>query len=254
MRRNPIRERIRKGVPSFGIGTLWPSPELVEFCGFHGFDWLWMDLEHGAFDRQALSHTVRAAEVSGMVPIGRLPQTRDLELVLGFLETGVMGVITSHTHSREDVEFAVQAVKYPPLGKRSAGAMRPADWGVPQKGSEYYEVANQETLIMCLVEDMEGIDNLDDILRVKELDAVVIGPGDLSLTLGHPGQKDHPLVASTMKRAQEKVLASGKALQVTAQDPQAARRAVEEGALLVRCTVPSMLSPALKAWLQAVHG
>jgi len=255
MRTNLVKANIRAGRPSFGIGTLWPSPELAEYCGHLGFDWYWMDLEHGAFDLPSLANTVRAAEVSGMVPIGRLPKSRDLEFVLRHLETGLMGVIVSHTRSKEDVEFIVRAVKYPPIGERSAGAMRPANWGHTQSSADYYAASNEETLVGVMVEEMEGINHLDEILSVKGLDMVVIGFGDLSMTMGHPGERDHPEVREIRKRAHAKILSSGKALQVTAQNGEAARQAVkEEGALVVRCTGPYLLATACKAWLKAARG
>lgn len=255
MRTNRVKANLRAGKPSFGIGTLWPSPELVEFCGYHGFDWLWIDLEHGAFDLGSLSNVVRAAEVSGMVPIARLPQTEDPELVLKYLETGLMGIITSHTRTRADVEFALQAIKYPPLGSRSAGVMRPANLGVTGTSGEYYAASNQETMVMALVEDEEGLENIDEILSVDGLDAVVIGWGDLSLTQGHPGNRAHPQVAEIGNRAKAKILASKTvALQVTAQTGADARQAIEEGALMVRCSIPSILSPVCESWLKTARG
>jgi 4-hydroxy-2-oxoheptanedioate aldolase len=249
MRTNRVKENLRAGKPSFGVGTLWSSPEVVEFCGYHGFDWLWIDLEHGAIDLHDLAHMVRAADASGMVAIGRLPQTRDPEVVLRYMETGLGGIITSHTHCKEDIEFAVRAIKYPPVGIRSAGVMRPANWGVGWPSAEYYAWANENTIVMALVEDQEGIENLDEILSVDGLDAVVIGYGDLSLTTGHPGNRYHPEVADLGKLGTQKVLASGVALQVTVQDGEGARKAVEDGALMIRCSIPSVLGAAVETWL-----
>jgi 4-hydroxy-2-oxoheptanedioate aldolase len=254
MRKNFVKEKMRAGEPSFGVGFLWPSPETVEFCGHLGFEWLWLDLEHGGFDLQTLSQVVRAAEVSGLVPIGRLPQTDDPELVLRYMERGLMGIITSHTRSKEDIEFAVSAVKYPPVGMRSAGSLRSADWGLTQPFAEYCDASNRETMVMALVEDQEGIDNLDEILSVDGLDAVVIGFGDLSLTMGYPGQKSHPEVLAVGRAAQEKVLASDKALQVTVQDGEEARQWVKDGALLLRCSVQKILAKACTTWLQEARG
>ena len=246
MRTNRIKQRIASGTPSFGIGLLWPSPEIVDLVGALGFEWLWLDLEHGPFDLMSLSHTIRAAEAAGMDTIIRLPQSRDPEAMLPYLETGAMGVIMAHTQSAEDVEFAVSAVKYPPVGQRSAGTMRGAGWGAD---SGFYEHFNRESMIMALVEDEVGVGNLDSILAVDGLDAVVIGYGDLSLTMGHPGNKGHPDVQRVGLAAQERVLASGKALQVTAQDGKEAAEWIERGALMVRCTAVTILTAGLRPWL-----
>lgn len=249
---DPIRKKIRAGQPAFGIGLLWPSPEMTELFGALGYDWLWLDLEHGAFDVQALSHTVRAADASGVVAIGRLPKTRDEAQVLRLVETGLGGVITPHVHSAEDIEWVANAIKYPPVGKRSAGLMRGAGWGAAMPSAEYYERVNEQIMILALVEDMEGIDNLDNILACEHLDGVVIGFGDLSLTLGY-ARKDHPDVRAVGDRAWRKVLDSGKILQVTAQTPGEAAAAVELGAHMVRCTAHQVLATATRAWIQGAR-
>ena len=246
MRTNRIKQRIAAKTPSYGIGLLWPSPEIVDLVGALGFEWLWLDIEHGPFDLATLSHTVRAAEAGGMDTIIRLPRSRDPEAILPYLETGAMGVIMAHTQSAEDVEFAVSAIKYPPVGERSAGTMRGAGWGAE---SGFYEHSNRETMVMALVEDEIGIANLDSILAVDGLDAVVIGYGDLSLTMGHPGNKGHPHVQEVGLAAQEKVLASDKALQVTAQDGDEAAQWIARGALMVRCTAVTILTAGLRPWL-----
>jgi len=249
MNTDGLKERLKKGKPSFGVGLLWPSPELVELCGFLGFDWLWLDVEHGPFDLGTLSHVVRAAELSGMDAIARISNDRNEEQVLKYLETGVAGIIMPHVRGKEDVEFAVQAVKYPPVGIRSSGGLRPAQWSVGS-GPSYFDRTNDKTVVMALVEDEEGLENMDEILSVEGLDAVVIGFGDLSLTMGHPADKNHPEVLKVGTEAQEKILASDKALQVTAQNGAEASEWIKKGALMVRCSLHQKLIPTLKNWLE----
>lgn len=246
MRSNGIRQRLNAGVPSFGAGLIWPSPEMAELCGGLGFDWLWLDLEHGPFDMASLSHTVRAAESTGMDTIARLPKTTDPGVILRVLETGVTGLIVPHVRGRADIDAVVSAAKYPPLGKRSAGTMRGPRWSpVP----DYFERVNADVMILALVEEVEGIENIDEILGVAELDGVVIGFGDLSVTMGHSGRRDHPDVLRIGTAAQEKVLAAGKILQVTTQDGADAAEWVRRGAQMVRCTPSKMLGSVCKSWI-----
>lgn len=254
MQTNRLKDRLKAGQASLGVGMLWPSPELVEFCGFLGFDWLWLDVEHGPFDLSVLTHVVRAGEVSGMDTIARIGHTRDPENVLKYLETGITGVIFPHVRSKEDVEFIVDAVKYPPTGIRSSGQFRPARWGAGGANPDFYPSENDRTVVMALIEEEEGIENLDDILSVEGLDAVVIGFGDLSLTMGHPANKGHPDVKRVGEAAQERVLASGKALQVTVQDGAEANAWIARGALMARCSLQQMLAPTLRSWLGAARG
>ena len=246
MKTNATKRRLKEGTASYGVGMLWPSPEIAELMGGLGFDWLWLDLEHGPFDHQALYHTVRAADAVGLDTILRLPKPESPGDVLPFLEVSPMGVIVPHTQSAKDVDRAVQALKYPPVGTRSAGAMRGAGWGTETGFAAH---ANRETMVMALVEDEIGIENLDEILAVDELDAVVIGYGDLSLTMGRA--KTDPEVRKVGRAAQEKVIASGKALQVTAQNGDEAREWIDKGALMVRCTMHTILQSAARRWLES---
>lgn len=249
MRQIATKRRLAAGEPSYGVGMLWPAPELVELCGHLGFDWLWLDLEHGAFDLQALTQVVRAAEATGMDTIGRVSHTRDRDQILRYLETGLSGIIFPHVTSAEDVRFAVDAVKYPPIGSRSAGLFRPGGWGPGARPGRYYDDANSQTIVMALIEEEEGVENLDEILSVEGLDAAVIGFGDLSLTMGHPGAKDHPDVQRVGGGGQERILASDVALQVTVQDGGEAKEWIDRGALMVRCSLQQVLAPALREWL-----
>lgn len=255
MRKNLVKAKIRAGQPSFGIGgSPFLSPDLVEFFGYVGFEWLFIDLEHYPVDLETLANITRASELAGIVPFARIPKTHDQELILRYLETGMMGIITSFSNCREDIEFAVRAVKYPPLGTRSAGLMRAARWGLGQPAPEYYEATNRETMVIALVEEKAGIENLDEILSVEGLDVACIAPADLSLTLGYPDQLDHPEVAELLKHGREKILASDKALMITVQDGDAARRWVEAGALMVRVKAQGLLASAAEAWLKKVRG
>jgi len=227
---------------------------MVEFFGYLGFDWFFLDLEHYPIDLETLADVVRASEVAGIVPIAKVPSQADPELILRYLETGLLGVMVAFTRCREDVERVVRAVKYPPFGTRSAGAHRPARWGIGLSAADYYEASNRETMVLALIEDKVGVDNLGEILTVEGLDGIDIGPGDLALTLGHPGEYDHPEVAELRDRAHEQVLASDKALVITVSDGTAAHHWAQKGALLVRCRAQILLASACQNWLQAARG
>lgn len=252
--KNPVKEKIRAGVPAVGMLVHWPSPEIVEISAHLGFDWVWIDLEHGTFDPYMMSHVNRAAEAAGIVSIARIPKTSQRSQILAYMETGFKGVLAAHTESRDDVQFIVDAVKYPPVGKRSAGAMRGAKWGLAASSADYYETSNQETLVMALVEEPVGIENIEEIVSVPELDAVMIGPGDLSLNLGLPGQINHPDTVRLREKAEAAVLKAGKALMViTYADLELGKQAVtERKALLPVCSSQGLLVGAARTYLETV--
>ena len=254
MRKNTIKDKIRVRQKAYGIVVDWPSPDIVEACGYVGFDWVWIDIEHGLFNPETLSNVTRAADVAGVVPIARIPNTRDLELVLTYLEAGMMGLHMAHVQSRKDVEFLVDAALYPPQGHRSAGMMRRANWDYGLTPAEFYAASNREVFISVLVEEREGIERLDEILSVPELDAVMIGPGDLALTLGFPGESTRPEVSTWRQRAEAMIVQSGKALMRIEYDGSIeAQRASAKAALLPVCSTRGLFMGACESWLKAVR-
>ena len=143
----------------------------------------------------------------------------------------------------------MRAVRYPPAGRRSAEAMRPAGWGVSGRLDEEWGRLGAETLVGIIVEDVEGLENLDEILEVEGLDFVNIGPGDLSLSMGRP--MGHPAVVAAVEAAEARVIRRGMALETAAYTAEAARRAVAAGALLIRCSPQKFVTDSFREWIAA---
>ncbi len=251
MLRNPVKEKIRRGEPAFGILLSWASPDTIEYCGNLGFEWVFIDAEHGAIGRETCQDLVRACNVVGMVPIVRVPENNQ-SLILTYLETGAMGIVTPHTNTAADAKALVDAVKYPPLGKRGAGQQRLANYGLTQTAAEYFRQANEVTICSALVEEIEGYRNLDEILAVEGVDVVGIGPGDLACTMGYPGQRNHPDVCKVVDDAEARIAASGKVLDAVEGTAEGALKALDRGALLVCVTVGGLLSSAGRDFLTEV--
>jgi 4-hydroxy-2-oxoheptanedioate aldolase len=183
---------------------------VVEILGHAGFDVVCIDGEHAPLDRQTLENLVRAAECVGITPIFRSALNYPAE-ILPFLDTGVMGIMVPHVNTVEHAQMVVDAVKYAPLGKRGMTPGRASTYaisGVPTK--EYIEASNQETLVLIQIEEAEAVKNLPDLLKVDGIDIYVIGPGDLSHSLGYSGQREHPEVLKVIDDIVDQVLAAGK--------------------------------------------
>jgi 4-hydroxy-2-oxoheptanedioate aldolase len=167
------------------------------------------------------------------VPLVRVPKN-DHELILGYLETGALGIVVPHIRTADDAVRAVRAVKYHPLGDRSSGAFsRAANYGVTQTAAEYLSRANDETMVVLLVEDVEGFENLEGIIAVEGIDAVMLGQSDLAMSMGLPGQGDHPSVRSLVGAARDMLRGSAVALSATVRTADEARRAVADGATFI---------------------
>ncbi len=253
MRTNSLKARVANGEAVVGPLLSFNSPELVEFCAYLGFDFVLIDAEHNLVSPETCQHLVRAAEASGIVPLVRVPRN-DQTLILPFLETGVLGVVVPHTRTRGDAEAAVRAVKYPPEGGRSAaGSSRPANYGLTQSAPDYFRAANAQTMVIPLVEEVEGFENLEEIGSVPGIDLLFLGDGDLAMDMGYPGQRDHPEVRKVVDSAVARGHAAGLALGAPAASSAAAAGLVETGMRLVLVPLTGLFAPAARELLNTAR-
>ena len=210
MFQNTLKDKLAAGKAVFGIMANDYSPPVLEVLGYAGFDWVLLDNEHGTLTPESLPHSVRACEASGLVPIVR-PIAGRMDVITPFMDQGAYGVQAPHINTAEDAREVVDAVKYPPLGKRGFfGANRNNRFGLGMPAGEYLAHANRQTLVVTMVEEVEGIRNAGKIAAVEGVDVVFIGAGDLSVSMGYPGQNTHPEVVKAVEGAVKDVLAAGK--------------------------------------------
>ena len=187
---------------TLSVGTLvtLPCAEVAEVLALCGFDWLWIDCEHAPLDALHVQHMVQA--VAGRAAcLARLP-TSELVGISQMLDAGCDGVIVPQVRTAAQARAAVAACCYPPRGVRGMGLGRASGYGGDL--ARHLRVANDTVAVVLQLEHAEAIENCEDILGVPGVSAVVMGPYDLSGSLGHPGAVDHPDVVSAI----ESVLAS----------------------------------------------
>ncbi|MDA4123507.1 MAG: aldolase/citrate lyase family protein, partial [Thaumarchaeota archaeon] len=200
--RNPVKRKLQAGKASVGTWLESASPDVAEQLAGLGFDWLLFDVEHGVFTFPQVQQMMQAmAKFSDCVPLVRVPINEPVYYKWA-LDIGAWGVVVPMVSTREEAERAVSSSKYPPLGSRGCGPRRVTNYG--ERHVEYVESANDETLLVVMIETAKAMENLDEILSVRGIDAVFIGPDDLSLNLGVFEQWSSP----TYRAALEKVLAS----------------------------------------------
>jgi 2-keto-3-deoxy-L-rhamnonate aldolase RhmA len=254
MRQNNIKAKHGQGITAFGLAINLACPELVEIAGLLGFDYVRIDAEHGPMEVETCEQMVRAAEAVGVTPIIRMPYPDPL-LINRYLDTGAMGVLCPHLNSRARAEAIVAGAKYHPMGHRGAGSgTRAADYGLRLSAPQYAEWANSETIVMGILEDKEAVDNLPEILQVEGLYALVIGPSDLSQSLGLPGQTTHPDVLRLIEKMNRMIMASGKLLSIslrgTATALEEAQRYVDMGVPILNITIKNILIRGAKDLLK----
>ncbi len=224
---NVVKQKLKNGQRTIGGFLQTLSPVAAEILSQCGFDWLIVDLEHAPGDFANLQAQLQAMNGSNVVPFARAPWNDEVA-IKRILDTGVMGVLVPYVNTREEAEAAVAACKYPPRGIRGvAGSPRAA--GYTGNTLPYLTSANAETIVMIAVETAEAVANLDDILRVEDLDGVFIGPMDLASSMGHLGDPGHPDTQRQIALIEEKVLASDKFLGTVATTRDKARDCFDKG-------------------------
>jgi len=224
-----FRNRLLRGERLIGTLLSLPSPEFVEIASDAGFDWLFLDMEHGALEARDILRLVQAAR-EPCAPLVRVPENREMWIKKA-LDTGAAGIIIPHVNSAEDAARAVHWSKYPPEGGRSVGFSRSNRYGT--RFQESVESANAETVVIAQVEHIDGIRAIEAILDVSGVDAVFIGPYDLSASLGKPGRIQDLDVRDAIRAATAACAHRRVPVGIFALDIPGTLKALEEGYSLV---------------------
>lgn len=182
----------------YGPFSKTSDPGIVEAAGYGGFDFIIIDLEHGPNNIQSAQNLIRAAQVSGILPIVRVKENCN-NIIGEALDIGAAGIQVPQVSKPEDVQRIIKLAKFAPQGMRGVCRFVRAAKYSSMTRFEYFANSN-ETLIIIQLEGQEAIDNLRDIMDVPGIDIIFIGPYDLSQSLGLSGQIDHPLVEEKMSQ------------------------------------------------------
>ena len=171
-----------------------------------GFDFLAVDMEHSATGLHEAHHLVRVVDLAGCCPLVRVPENNP-NIIKQVMDLGAHGVIVPMINTPEAARAAVDAVKYPPEGKRGMGLWRAQGYGADFES--YRKWVRDESVVIVQIEHVDGVRNLAAISQVAGVDAFMVGPYDLSASLGIPGEFEHPTYLETMKRVEETARAGG---------------------------------------------
>lgn len=213
VRTNDLRATVENGDVALGVLDDLYSPEMTEIYGDLGFDFVWHDLEHAGpspRDADALAGLLRAADLADTELLVRLPSP-DPSMIRKALDTGVRNLFVPHVETPKEIQDAVEATRFEydgNPGSRGFANPRASRWG---QTDDYVAVEDQETMIGITVEEPTAVEQIDEILEIPELAFVFIGPLDLAVAMGHPGEIDHPEV----QEAVETVVSAAKDSDVT---------------------------------------
>lgn len=229
MRVNTVKQRLREGQTAIGTWLVFPDPFEAQIVARLGFDWVNVEMEHTPITLETAALMFQAIAHAGSVPLVRIPWNT-AENVKRVLDCGAWGVIFPMQNSAAEVEQAVAAVKHPPIGFRSIGGYLHA-LSFDTDPATYYERANQETLVVVQAEHIRAVENADEILQVPGIDAVFIGPNDLSASMGLKPSTDcaDPRVAEAVEHVRATALKYGVAPGIHVMNGEDANRRIAEG-------------------------
>lgn len=222
-----IREALRAGRVTVGTWMQIPHPSIAEILGQAGYDWVAVDMEHGTVSASQLPDLFRAIELGGTLPMVRLAQGHPKDCKRA-LDAGAGGVIVPMVESAEQLREVRDACKWPPAGTRGVGFSRANLFG---KHFTAYRQEAQEPLLVAMIEHQRAIDRLDEIVAVDGLDAILVGPYDLSASMGLTGEFGASKFIEAMERLRAICEAKGMpcGVHVVAPDPVELQKRIEEG-------------------------
>ncbi|MGD2096452.1 MAG: aldolase/citrate lyase family protein [Desulfobacterales bacterium] len=232
-----FRKKLLSGQTLIGTVVTQSNPAMAEILADAGFDWLWIDAEHSPMEMGDIQGILQAVE-NRCACVVRVPTSNEVYLKKA-LDIGAPGIIAPHVDSVEIAEQVVKWIKYPPLGERSIGVARAHKYGLDVAG--YMDNANDRIAVIVQIEHVRGAQDIDKILDVDGVDAVLIGPYDLSGSLGKPGQIDNPEVKKYINRVRDVCLARQKPIGIIGITVEAAKPFLTQGYSLVAVGIDTMI-------------
>lgn len=193
-----FRDRLKAGEVLLSTLVSFPSPEVVELLSKLNFDWLFIDGEHGPFGTLEMQRMLQAAS-SNCPCLIRVP-SNDLVYIKQALDIGAAGIIVPQINNAEEAQAAVQAAKYPTQGNRGVGLARAHEYGI--SFTDYLAKADSETCVVIQAETSSAIEHIEEIVAIKDVDAILIGPYDLSANLGYTGEITNPEVVAAINKVE----------------------------------------------------
>lgn len=236
---NKFKQALKEEKPLWGLWLGLPDSTCAEIVAGSGFDWLLIDSEHAPFELDSTMRHLQAIAPYGVPAIVR-PEEGRTALLKRLLDIGAQTVLVPMCDTAEQARELVKAVKYPPQGVRGLGSSlaRAANWNrIPG----YLQKANDEICLIVQAETVTAMENLQEIAAVEGVDAVFIGPSDLSASMGHIGNPDHPEVVAAIENGLKIINDAGKAGGLLCINPAKAHNYVEKGAKFVGIGVDTLL-------------
>jgi 2-keto-3-deoxy-L-rhamnonate aldolase RhmA len=192
-----LKNKLKSKELTIGSWISFGFTQTCEIMAKAGFDWLVIDMEHTAIDNNQCLNLIQIIECMGVVPLVRIGKNDEL-LIKRAMDAGAHGIIVPMVNTEEEARKAIDALYYPPIGNRGVGLGRAQNYGT--EFESYRKWADSESIFIPQIEHIEGVNNLENILALGGVDGFIVGPYDLSGSLGVPGEFQHPAVINALER------------------------------------------------------
>lgn len=207
---NPVKQRMQTGDVALGLNVrLARSGDIARIARSTGHDFIFIDTQHSIFSLETIGHIAQTALGCGIAPLVRVRSCDDPDTAL-LLDAGVTGIVFPDVNTAADARRAVDACRFPPIGKRSVCGGWPIFDYRPIPLAEAVSLLNESTLVVCMIETKEGLENIDEIAAVDGVDVIHVGCGDLLVAMGKAGKYDDPEIIAAVDRAISAAAANGK--------------------------------------------
>ena len=230
-----------------------PHPCGIEVMASTGLEWLVIDMEHSATDLTSCLQGIQVIQSKGIDALVRVAKNEEV-IIKKSMDMGATGVIVPLVKNASDAKKAADYTKYPPLGVRGVGLYRAQGYGASFE--EYKQWVNKNSVVIVQIEHIESVENLEEILAVDEIDGIMVGPYDLSASMGHAGEFDHPEVLKSLKYVVETSKKSTKSLgfHVIPPDYSELNKKIDEGYNFLAFSIDFLfLGEAVKKQLKKVR-
>jgi 2-dehydro-3-deoxyglucarate aldolase len=231
-----LKHKLLSGEKTIGSWLTMPSLAISELMAKVGFDWLTIDLEHSSLSIEQAAEMIRIIDLTGVSPLVRLT-SNDGNQIKRVMDSGAHGIIVPMVNTKGDAEQAVSSVYYPPKGIRGVGLARAQDYGIGFH--EYRDWLEENAIIIAQIEHIDAVNNLEDILSVDGVDGYIIGPYDLSASLGVSGEFDHSSMIEAMNEIYRVATTLGKygGIHIVEPDTDLLKQSVLEGFTFIAYSV-----------------
>jgi len=248
-----LKKKLENNELSIGSWISLAHPSIAEIMAQSGFDWLVVDLEHSVITIREAEEIIRIIDLSGVTPLVRLT-SNNADQIKRIMDAGSHGIIVPMVNSADDARRAVAAVKYSPAGIRGYGLARAQGYGA--KFKEYLDWEKEQTIVIVQIEHIEAVKNMQEILSVNGVDGFIVGPYDLTGSMGIPGDFTHPdylTAMETIKRISEEMNVPG-GIHIVEPEPDQLNLKIDEGYTFIAYSVDiRMLHSACITGLNSVR-